>query len=485
MDRLSQQIARCQYVILPARPDFHFQNGSLCNEAYDFWKQYWQRTFKTKAPDFWDPLDYFRQDRVYCLYYDGVLVAQNLSTFARFDQNLTFDLPYFEAFRGAAAELMKAEKVERIMTLEYTAVHTSYGERRTGIRFAEVMNGLALNVFKDLKFDATTGTPRRLSGLSDVTANYGYRKLAEGFKKAGWELDVFLGFKDEIKEHPDAAYSDLIRKLWDTRVDHTNGSSVEEDASIRVTQTSYTGARSAGAFYKNEYKETPMKPQNIRALYADSMNTLSQKFDTFDWTDKEAYSLWLAQAYYLVRHTTRLLALCAGYCPFEYENTHKRILEHLREESGHDMIAVADLKALGVELSDVPELPKTAELIRLQYQQMANISGCAFFGYILLLEGLAVTKAMSLHETVSAKYGPRVTRFLKTHAEDDIEHIEQAFQQIEAFTADDQQIVVKNLVESSHLYGQMLDSVRESLGRRSIAGATPFSEATQEGLSQA
>ena len=479
MSPMDGQLSRCQYVILPARPDFNFQNGSLCSDAYVFWKQYWQRTFKTKAPEFWDPLDYFRQDRVYCLYYDGVLVAQNLSTFARFDQAITFDLPYFEAFRGTAAELMKSENVERIMTLEYTAVHTSYGERRTGLRFAEVMNGLALNVFNELDFDATTGTPRRLSGLSDVTANYGYRKLAEGFKKAGWELDVFLGFKGEIREHPDPVYRDIIRKLWNARIDHTK----EQATNVRVSsQQSYAAVRSGGASYKTELKESPMKSQNIRALYADSMNTLSQKFDSFDWTDKEAYSLWLAQAYYLVRHTTRLLALCAGYCPFEYENTHKRILEHLREESGHDMIAVADLKALGIELSDVPELPKTAELIRLQYQQMANISGCSFFGYILLLEGLAVTKAMSLHETVSAKYGPRVTRFLKTHAEDDIEHIEQAFQQIEAFSLEDQQIVVSNLAESTRLYGQMLDSVRETLNRRSETTFIP-AIAAQEVLS--
>lgn len=468
MDELSQQLRRCQYVILPARPDFRFQNGPLCNEAYDFWKLYWQRTFKTKAPDFWDPLDYFRQDRVYCLYYDGVLAAQNLSTFVRFDQNVTFDLPYFEAFRGSAAELMQAEQVKRIMTLEYTAVHTSFGERRTGIRFAEVMNGLALNVFKELDFDATTGTPRRLSGLSDVTANYGYRKLAEGFKKAGWELDVFLGFKGELNEHPDPIYRDLIRRLWDARIDYTSARPVSLD---HVSPTPFTGARVAGASFKNELKEPFMKPQNIRALYAESMAGLSQKFDSFDWTDKDTYSLWLAQAYYLVRHTTRLLALCAGYCPFEYENTHKRILEHLREESGHDMIAVADLKALGIELSDVPELPKTAELIRLQYQQMANISGCAFFGYILLLEGLAVTKAMSLHETVAAKYGPRVTRFLKTHAEDDIEHIEQAFQQIEAFSPEDQLIVADNLRDSSRLYGMMLDSVRETLARRKVGEA--------------
>lgn len=464
---MEQQLARYQYVILPARPGYDFQTRKLYNDAYDFWKHYWQRTFKTKAPEFWDPLDFFRQNLVYCLFCDDVLIAQNLSTFVHAEDYITFDLPYFEGFRGEPAAVMKAEGAKRVMTLEYTAVHTGYGERRTGIRFAEVMNGLALNIFRDLNFDATTGTPRRLSGLSEVTANFGYRKIYDGYKKAGWELDVFVGFKGEIKEHPDPKYRSLIRQLWTDRIDYSDLHLNTSASTIPSLSPSLrpNGAR-ADSFYKPLGKEFSMQSNshsNIRDVYAESMRSLADKFDSFDWTDKATYSLWLAQAYYLVRHTTRLLALCAGYCPFEYEDTHKRILTHLREEEGHEVIALADIKALGTDLSALPESPKTALLTGLQYEQMANISGCAFFGYILLLEGLAVTRGAQLNQIVSEKYGPRVTRFLKTHAEDDVEHIEQAFKQIESFSAKDQQIVINNLIESTRLYHQMLDDVRANI----------------------
>jgi len=206
-----------------------------------------------------------------------------------------------------------------------------------------------------------------------------------------------------------------------------------------------------------------MKVEGIREVYAETMAELGVRFDSIDWTNKQAYGLWLSQAYFLVRHTTRLLALCAGYCPFEYEETHRRTLEHLSEETGHDAIAVADLKSLGFDLDELTEMPETSALIQLQYRQMAEMSGCAFFGYILLLEGLAVTRGGLLHAVVGDKFGPRASRFLKTHAEDDVEHIEKAFQHIDLFKPNDQMIVVRNLRESSRLYGLMLDHVKKDI----------------------
>ena len=442
-------LLRCQYVILPGKLKHECQYRDLYNDAYAFWKEYWQRMFKAKAPGFWNPLDFFRQDLVYCLFYDGKIAAQNLSMFAHADDLITPDIPYFASFDGQPNAMIKAESAKKIMTIEYTAVHSSYGERRTGVRFAEVMNGLALYAFNQLDFDVTTGTPRRLSGLSKVTEGYGYRKLGEGCKKAGWDLDVFLGFKGEICEHPEPTYKDIIRALWEQRVDYSDIEHISSAAKRDHRSSARKGAQ--------------MKVEGIREVYAESMAELGVRFDSIDWTNKEAYGLWLSQAYFLVRHTTRLLALCAGYCPFEYEETHRRTLEHLREETGHDAIAVADLKSLGFDLDELTEMPETSALIQLQYRQMAEMSGCAFFGYILLLEGLAVTRGGLLHAVVGDKFGPRASRFLKTHAEDDVEHIEKAFQHIDLFKPNDQMIVVRNLRESSRLYGLMLDHVKKDI----------------------
>lgn len=444
---MDHQLSRCQYVVLPARPSIQFQERALCDGAYDFWKNYWRRVFRTKAPDFWDPMDFFRQSLVYCLYYDGVLVAQNLSTFFHLDDHITYELPYFEGFEGAPAALLKSEGVKSVMTVEYTAVHPGYGERRTGIRFAEVMNGLAADMFRELNFDATIGTPRKLSGLNDVAMSFGYRKVGDNYQKAGWELDVLVGLKGELGYHPDAVYRSIIRTLWENRIDYTKSAK-----HIEMQKN------------KTKTKEEPMRSESIRSVYSETMDGLALKIDSFDWADKNFYSLWLAQAYYLVRHTTRLLALSAGLCPFENEETHKRIVQHLGEETGHDAIALADLKALGADLTLLPEITQTTKLITMQYDLMKEYSGLAFFGYVLLLEGLAVKRGEKLSGIVTEKFGPRAARFLKTHAEDDIEHIERALEQIESFSPEDQAIVIRNFRDSSQLYHAMLDYVGEVAG---------------------
>jgi len=432
-------VSKYQYVILPARPNSNFASRDLYNKAYYYWKEYWQRTFRLKAPTFWNPVDFFRQDFIFCLLHDDQIAAQNVSTIAHFEHLITFDLPYFGAFDSASEKMLQDEGAKSLMTIEYTSVNPAYGERKTGLRLAEIMNGLALEMFKSEGFDATFAMPRRLSGLSNVTANYGYRKVGEDYQKAGWNLDVFIGFKNEIKTHPDSEYSEVIRKLWKHRVDLTKRSKTSTFAKQR------------------EYGMT-----NIRDQYQISMQDFCARFDELNWSDRRIYSLWLGQAYYLVRHTTRLLSLCAGYCPFEYEATHKRLLEHCNEEKGHDHIALADLAALGLKLEDLPELDETKQLIQLQYDQIKNLSACSFFGYILLLEGLAVMRAKELCERVSTSFGPRTGRFLKVHSEDDIEHIEQALNQIETFDIDDQQLAIDNLRESAAIYKTMIERIKHS-----------------------
>lgn len=447
MDKLD---SKYRYVILPARPSKTFSHQPLYNQAYTFWKDYWQRTFRRKAPHFWNALDFIRQDLIFCLMRNDEIVAQNIGMFANVDDIVTFDLPYFESFQGDAINLVRARDAKTAMTLEYTSVNPTFGERRTGFRFAEIINGLGLETFKARNIDVTFGTPRRLTGLCEVTANYGYKKISEGLQKAGWNLDVYLGFKGEIKLHPDPLYKEMIQHLWDNRLDY----STESPSRLR-----------AGAFTQTKVNQMTL---NIREHYKTAMADVCNKFDSLDWENRNVYGLFLTQAYGLVRHTTRLLSVCAGYCPFEYEDTHNRLIQHRQEESGHDKIALADLMALGVDLNQTPELDETRQLIQMQYDKMRDVSALSFFGYILLLEGLAVMKGDELQKRCAKTFGPRTTRFLALHADDDIEHIEKALSQIESFDADDQMAAMDNLRQSAAIYKLMLEHVTELAPKLSI-----------------
>ena len=430
-----------RYVILPARPPLGLAARSICNKAYEHWKTYWQRIFRHKAADFCTPLEFFRQDLVFCLFVGEEIAAQNLATFFHTDDLITLDLPYFQAFRGEAMRLMAAKQAKSVMSIEYTSVSPQFGERRTGLRLGEIVNALALEMFLSKNIDVTVGTPRRLSGLSDVTMMNGYRLIAEGYQKAGWDLDVVLGFKDEIRPHSDPVYCGIIQHLWAHREDYSQTqSSVKTCGRLALSKESEMGS-------------------NIRDAYIRTLDQLCIKFDCLNWQSKCVYSAWLSQVFYMVRHTTRLLAVCAGCSPLEQEDMHQRLLEHLQEEKGHDKIALADLGGLGCSLNDLPEFPETKRLVQLQYEQMKDLSACTFFGYILLLEGLAVMRGKKLHDEVTVAFGPRAGRFLKVHAEDDIEHIEQALRQVESLELEDQALVVQNLKLSAAIYQKMLERI--------------------------
>jgi len=87
---------------------------------------------------------------------------------------------------------------------------------------------------------------------------------------------------------------------------------------------------------------------------------VAQKFITsFMGKDKRIYALYLSQVYHYAYHTPRNLAL-AGANLFN-NDTHlmHHCFEHAREETGHELMALHDLKMLGLKIHNInDDLPK-------------------------------------------------------------------------------------------------------------------------------
>lgn len=202
------------------------------------------------------------------------------------------------------------------------------------------------------------------------------------------------------------------------------------------------------------------------------IDQLSECIDSVDWEDKRIYAAYMAQTYYYVRHSTRLLALAGGLMPFEHQAGHLRFMKHIGEEESHERLAEHDVKALGFTLNDFPELPSIKAFYQVQYYTVEHVSPWGLLGYIVALEGLAVGKGGTLHELVSKKFGTKAAAFLKVHAAEDIEHLEKAYQMVESLPSKEVQAIEENLELSCHLYEVMLRDLKrfatkktESTGR--------------------
>lgn len=186
------------------------------------------------------------------------------------------------------------------------------------------------------------------------------------------------------------------------------------------------------------------------------MENLTEEMLRLPWENKRFYASFLAQTYYFVRHSTRLLALASAYAA--EDSLHRRYASHIGEEKGHDRLALNDLTRLGVQLE--PELPQTRNLYEPQYYKIERQDSSALMGYILALEGVASLICPKIMDRITQAHGEECAKFLKLHVEEDPDHVDKAFAEIESLNPDLMTQVTANLIQSCANYSAMLEAVR-------------------------
>ncbi|HEX5657391.1 MAG TPA: iron-containing redox enzyme family protein [Polyangiales bacterium] len=180
--------------------------------------------------------------------------------------------------------------------------------------------------------------------------------------------------------------------------------------------------------------------------------------ESFPWQRRDAYAGWLAQTYFYVRHSTRLLA-CAG-ARFEHgergDALHYRFAAHITEEKKHEQLCVHDLKQLGLSLDAFPERHSTRLFYEPQYYKIEHQSPSALFGYIVALEAFGPAYGPQIVQAVTGAFGPRCASFLELHAEEDEDHIQKALAMISTVPERERAWVLENLEQTTYAYQRLL-----------------------------
>lgn len=172
------------------------------------------------------------------------------------------------------------------------------------------------------------------------------------------------------------------------------------------------------------------------------------------WQDKKTVAYFLAQTYYYVSHSVKLLALCVGKFGDLDSEHEKRFLEHIKEESNHELMALSDLKKMGVEIIDCEQFFETQNFWQTQYFYVQNRDPLAIMGYIIFLEQLAVVSGPAVIKAMNDN-GLKST-FLKVHAEEDVDHIDKAIKLIESLSVERRDLVLDNMRHSISNYNAIL-----------------------------
>ncbi len=188
----------------------------------------------------------------------------------------------------------------------------------------------------------------------------------------------------------------------------------------------------------------------MKQIFDYHINLICQEVDVFPWENKELVCKWLNQQYYLVRNSTRYIALAASQVPLEDNQDFKWWAHHLSEEMDHDKTILKDLKVLGrLELD--PIFPETRAIIAAQYYDITTFGADALIGYALSLEGLSVARCGIVNKHLE-KHHQMKSGYLHLHGEVDIDHYSLGIKRIEDFSPERKKIILQNLEMMSALY---------------------------------
>jgi len=193
---------------------------------------------------------------------------------------------------------------------------------------------------------------------------------------------------------------------------------------------------------------------------SEKLNVIGECFMRFPFERKEHYAWFLAQTYFYVRHSTRLLAMASSRFGFDQGEQHYGFAAHIAEETRHELLAVNDLKALGFSIHDFPELPETRSWYHSQYYYIQNVDPGALLGAVLALEGLSVHQGPSLFERICRSHGKNAASFLKVHATEDLHHIEGAFAGFDKLKPEQKRVALESLEQAIWGYTAIVEGVR-------------------------
>ena len=198
---------------------------------------------------------------------------------------------------------------------------------------------------------------------------------------------------------------------------------------------------------------------STKELFNELMTDIEDAIKLAPWQDKNFYAEWLSQSYYFVRHSTRLLATASASTNFKQNSYHNRLGDHFAEEKSHEVLASGDLKKLGFRIEDFQEREVTKVFYRNQYFGCEKISPYYLMGYILFLEGIAIKHGPHIYGKTKEHFGDRVCNFTRVHVEEDEDHLDKAFKELEGLDESDLMHVRESMRISSSLYIQLLEEL--------------------------
>lgn len=138
------------------------------------------------------------------------------------------------------------------------------------------------------------------------------------------------------------------------------------------------------------------------------------------------YQALLREIYFYARESPQFFALIPVHLRGQQREFTKKMLAHAGSEAGHDHLALADLKTLGVNVTNIPyerPLPETSALIGFSFYLIQYLNPVSYLGFVFHLEYLPTHFGQQYAQgLLSAGIPPAAMTFIGEHIEADVGH---------------------------------------------------------------
>jgi thiaminase len=182
--------------------------------------------------------------------------------------------------------------------------------------------------------------------------------------------------------------------------------------------------------------------------------------------DADAYARYLRNVYAYAQHSPKVMALAAARCSGTHPELAAYLLQHAREEMGHDRWALDDLRDLGISEDEVwltPPVPACETMISHMYYTAEHANPIGLFGWMYILEvvgsDLGGAVAAQLERATAASANQH--RFVARHGVTDVDHTEELTEQIVRYvqSPEDQMAVTRVAEVTTDLYARMFREI--------------------------
>lgn len=186
----------------------------LVDSAFGLWKAVYseeleRRGLKLCIEDFWNC-------RLLCIIEDrGVIIGTH--NYNVFDlRTRAQEHKYFNDVTPERIEILKSQKMHRLMSMEYLLVNPLFRGSKSSVRWGEVIIGLGFNVMVHSPWDGIIGIARADKNVNTMGKRMGCSET-ESITKNQTPCKVMIMGKSEIKDNVDKDTQKIINNLWRDR----------------------------------------------------------------------------------------------------------------------------------------------------------------------------------------------------------------------------------------------------------------------------